>query len=70
MHKLILVHVSHCSDDIIKDFLGTGFRKIFVFDDYIKKLFSGAHLSDYVNVIIVFEVFVHFHDVGMVLNVI
>lgn len=69
MHKVALMHISDCSDDIIEYFLGYGLGKIFVFDDYIKKLFAWAHLCEYVDVVVVFEVLIHLHDVGVVLNV-
>jgi 2-polyprenyl-3-methyl-5-hydroxy-6-metoxy-1,4-benzoquinol methylase len=62
------VHVSHCTDDIVEYLAGRGLGEVLVLHDDIEQLPSRTHFGQDVDVVIVLEVLVHLHDVGVVLS--
>lgn len=42
--------------------------KIFLFDDTVEKFTTFANLSDQVHILLIFEKFIEFDDIGMVLH--
>jgi len=68
MHKAIIVHIPDRTDQIIKDASSFILLQIFILHDIIEELLPGAQLSSNIDKMIVLEVFVHLHYVGMVLR--
>lgn len=68
MHESVVVHIPDCADQIVEYTSGFIFFEVFVRHDIIEKFFPGAQLRSDVDEMVVLEVLIHFHDVGVVLT--
>lgn len=68
MHKMIVMHISDGTSKVVEDSLGFFFRDSLILDDIVKKLLAWAQLGSDIDKIVILEVFVHLHYIGMILT--
>lgn len=68
MHKMIVMHISDGTSQVVEDSLGFFFRDSLILDDIVKKLLTWAQLSSDIDKIVILEVFIHLHYIGMILT--
>lgn len=69
MHEVVIVHISDSAGYVVKNSSGFLLRYKFVLDDELKKFFARAQFGGDVDKGSVFEVLIHFHDIGVVLYI-
>jgi hypothetical protein len=68
MHEPIIVHIPNSTHQIVENTPRFVFLKVFVLHNIIEELLSWTQLSRNVYEMVILEIFIHFHDVRMVLK--
>ena len=68
MHEPIIVHIPNSTHQIVENTPRFVLLKVFVLHNIIEELLPGTQLSRNVDEMVILKIFIHFHDVRMVLK--